>query len=106
MSDLFPEDEDRCADPIDHASRVETRLRENDVALARARSKPEQVQKPVIGPDGKPLRDPHGNAIMYWPITECIDCGDDILEGRLKLGRIRCVICQEKLEKRGKMHGA
>lgn len=30
----------------------------------------------------------------------CIDCGDDIPEGRLALGKIRCVHCQELLEKR------
>lgn len=93
MSMHFPEDDDRCTDPIDEASRTETRMRDNDVAKARAKSKPEQVQ--VLGKDG----------FMYWPITECVDCGDDIPDGRLELGRIRCVICQGKKETREKQHG-
>lgn len=35
----------------------------------------------------------------------CVDCGDDIPEERLKLGRVRCVYCQSALEKRNKLHG-
>lgn len=35
----------------------------------------------------------------------CIDCGDDIPEVRLAMGRIRCVYCQELLEKKNKMRG-
>lgn len=35
----------------------------------------------------------------------CLDCGDTIIPERLALGRIRCVICQERLEKKGKMFG-
>jgi RNA polymerase-binding transcription factor DksA len=92
MSETFP-DEDRCADPIDHASLVETRLRENDVAIARSKSAPEQEQ--VKGADG----------VLYWPITECIDCGDEIPEKRLQLAKVRCIYCQEKLEKSRRLHG-
>lgn len=35
----------------------------------------------------------------------CIDCGDDIPQIRLDMGRIRCVHCQETLEKKKKMRG-
>lgn len=32
--------------------------------------------------------------------THCIECDNDIPEGRLRLGRIRCVYCQTIKEKR------
>lgn len=35
----------------------------------------------------------------------CLDCGDTIPEVRLKMGKIRCVYCQEALEKKNKLHG-
>lgn len=36
----------------------------------------------------------------------CLDCGDTIIPLRLSLGRIRCVVCQERLEKKSKMFGS
>lgn len=30
----------------------------------------------------------------------CIDCDDDIPDGRLRLNKIRCIICQEIKERR------
>lgn len=90
MSQQFPGiDEDRCADPIDNACKTETLMRDNDVALARSRAAPEQVQ----------------DADGSWPITECKDCGDDIPAGRLALARVRCVICQGRLDARRKLYG-
>lgn len=94
MSEHFPEDDERCVDVIDQACKVEQRIRDNDVAIARARSAPEQVQR----------EDEKGT--LYWPVTECVDCGDDIPLPRLQLARIRCVVCQEKLEKRRMQHGS
>ncbi len=35
----------------------------------------------------------------------CIDCGDEIPQLRLNMGKIRCVYCQEALEKKNKLHG-
>lgn len=35
----------------------------------------------------------------------CIDCGDEIPQLRLNMGRIRCVHCQEALERKNKLHG-
>lgn len=32
--------------------------------------------------------------------THCVDCDIEIPEGRLKLGKVRCVDCQSHLEKR------
>lgn len=104
MSETFP-DEDRCADPIDHACQVETRMRENDVAVARALSKPEQEQLPILGEDGRPSLDEDGRPLMYWPVTECVDCDDDIPPARLALGKIRCVTCQSKKELKEKQYG-
>ena len=39
-----------------------------------------------------------------WPTTECVDCGEEIPEKRLEMARIRCVVCQEILEKRKKTY--
>lgn len=91
MSETFP-DEDRCSDLIDQASQTESRMRENDVALARAKAAPEQV----------PREDKHG--VLYWPVTECVDCGSDIPDGRLALAKVRCIVCQEAKEKKNKQH--
>jgi RNA polymerase-binding transcription factor DksA len=35
----------------------------------------------------------------------CIDCGEEIPQLRLSMGRIRCVYCQEALERKNKLHG-
>lgn len=71
-------------DVIDSACEQEQMTTAVLVALQRSKLKYEQA------------RDKHGN----WPITECVDCGDDIPEGRLEMGKIRCVHCQEAKEKR------
>ena len=91
-SEIFPEEE-RCADPIDEAGRTEARMRANDIAKAQFKARPEQVQ----------LKDEDNN--LYWPITACVDCGDDIPTPRLNLAKIRCLLCQEKRETRGRQHG-
>lgn len=101
MSETFPE-ENRCADLMDQASQTELRMRENDVALARAKSAPEQVQLQRLNEDGKPCSDENGKPLMYWPITECVDCESDIPAGRLALAKVRCIVCQGVREKRNK----
>lgn len=35
----------------------------------------------------------------------CVDCDDKIHEVRLTMGKVRCVHCQEFLEKKGKLKG-
>ena len=56
--------------------------RERDAAIARAMSRPES--------------DPNFDG------RHCVeeDCGDAIPEGRLALGKIRCITCQQAKEKR------
>lgn len=34
-----------------------------------------------------------------WPVTDCDECGNEIPEGRLLMGKIRCVYCQDRLER-------
>lgn len=74
---------DRSADPLDVANDVAQLLADTGLHNVRNKNRAEQVQ----------------NEDGTWPITECVDCGDDMPEGRLKLGRIRCISCQERLEK-------
>lgn len=69
--------------PSDMATQVEDIFTSAALAAQRAKAAPQQVPNP----DGT------------YPITECVDCDDEIVPDRLKLGRIRCVYCQEKLEK-------
>ena len=77
------------ADNLDQAAALTQHLTDSYVAQARSLSKPEQVQNP----DGT------------WPVTECIDCEAEIPAGRLALGRIRCVHCQEDNERRARRRG-
>lgn len=84
---MIEEDEGfKSADKMDSATRVERMETEGNVRRARGLSKPEQVQNE----DGS------------WPITECVTCEDDIPAARLELGKIRCVICQGKIENAAK----
>jgi RNA polymerase-binding transcription factor DksA len=72
----------READDLDAASELTQQLNDAYVTNARAKARPEQVQ----------------NADGTWPKTEC-DCGDPIPEGRLAMGKIRCLECQKDFEK-------
>ena len=77
-------DLERAPDVLDRASALTARLNEAYVEEARHRARPEQKQNP----DGS------------WPQTECEDCANDIEPGRLALGKIRCLGCQEARESR------
>ena len=35
----------------------------------------------------------------------CLDCTEEVHEARLTLGKIRCIVCQTKLEHRLKIYG-
>lgn len=96
MSEIFPEDNDRCTDPVDEGCKTETRMREASVAVIRHRAKPEQEPTVIEGEEGE--------AILVWSITECVDCDDDIPAARLALGKIRCVACQDSKEKKEKQY--
>ena len=73
-----------CADILDQASNVTLASTANQIAHLSFLAAPEQVQ----------------NEDGTWPETECLDCGCDIEEGRLNLGKVRCLRCQETLEKK------
>lgn len=73
-------------DVLDRASDLTQELTDSAIAEQRRKARPEQVQ----------------NADGSWPVTECVDCDAEIPPGRLALGRIRCVYCQEAVERRGR----
>ena len=77
-------DLERAPDVLDRASALTARLNEAYVEEARHRARPEQKQ----------------NLDGSWPQTECEDCANDIEPGRLALGKIRCLGCQEARESR------
>jgi phage/conjugal plasmid C-4 type zinc finger TraR family protein len=70
-------------DVLDRASNLTQETTDNAIAEQRRKAAPQQVQNP----DGS------------WPVTECLDCDLAIPEGRLKMGRIRCVECQSAVER-------
>lgn len=76
----------RSADFVDMASDLELAFNAKAVYNVQQRIKPEHH------PDfnGK----------------DCLDCEDPLTVGRLEMGRIRCVGCQEFLEKKGKLYGS
>jgi RNA polymerase-binding transcription factor DksA len=76
--------EEHLSDPLDVAARAELTATLAAREDHRRRCKPEQVQ----------------NEDGTWPTEDCVDCGEPIGEARLALGRVRCIDCQTKLEKR------
>lgn len=69
---------------IEQAEAVADAAREAALSNVRKALRPEQVQ----------------NADGTWPQPECVDCGEDIPLGRLSLGKIRCIFCQNVKEGR------
>lgn len=72
--------QERHADVIDEANVLAAALTEGAIATARRANAPE------THPD--------------FDGENCVDCGDPIPPGRLKLRKVRCVECQSALEKR------
>lgn len=81
-------------DMLDAASEQEMLRTSAAVAEQRAKSAPEQTPIQTV--------DEQGNPVTVWPHMYCVDCGDDIPEGRLRLGKIRCVTCQGELENKAR----
>lgn len=77
---------ERFSDHLDQAQAINEQHQEASLALARAKLAPEQVQ----------------NEDGTWPYTHCAECGDEIPQARLDMGKIRCVACQGLLERRSK----
>ena len=73
-----------CADVLDAAANLTLASTTNQIAHLSYLAAPEQVQ----------------NKDGTWPVTECVDCGDEIEVGRLELSKVRCLRCQETLEKK------
>lgn len=71
------------ADDLDRAADLATQRVESAVSDLRRLAQLEQVCV-----DG------------VWPHPDCADCGVDIPEARLTMGKVRCVRCQERLERR------
>lgn len=70
------------ADDLDRAAELTQQLAEAAINEAQRAAAPQQVQRA----DGS------------WPNAEC-ECGEEIPLERLRLGRIRCVECQGRLER-------
>lgn len=70
------------SDNLDEAAELQQKL--NDSATAKVRNK----LAPEIHPD--------------FDGKHCVDCADDMPKLRLKMRRVRCVICQTVKEKRDK----
>ncbi len=73
---------ERSADLIDEANALAASLTEGAIAAARRANIPESH------PD--------------FDGETCVSCGDDIPEVRLKMGKMRCVRCQQEIEIRKK----
>lgn len=72
-------------DILDVASELSQHYIDDAVAAASRKARPEQVQ----------------NADGSWPHPDCVECDNEIPEGRLlATGKIRCVFCQAKIEAR------
>lgn len=76
--------QERHSDPLDEAAALSASM--TDAAIAQAR----RANEPESHPD--------------FDGESCVDCGDTIPDGRLALGKVRCVNCQSKLELRRKQH--
>lgn len=77
---------------FEHAAQLEEQVRERGIKRAQLAVLPE-----------KDLRYANGDLIYpEFDGTACIACGDDIPEGRLALGKVRCVICQTIKERKAR----
>lgn len=87
---------ERHADPLDAAT--DNALMENQSHLESARKAAEPEFVVVRGERIKQEEQPDGT----FPHTQCVeaDCGEDLPRLRMEMGRIRCVDCQTKREKR------
>jgi hypothetical protein len=86
-------------DELDRAAGLTMRLHAEAEQAVRARAAPEKF------PDGKggfitqgPRPGANPEDPFSYKIRDCVSCGDELVIGRLKLGRIRCVDCQERKE--------
>lgn len=76
---------EKSADEMDMASELEIMFNEGAIAAVCCRLQPE-----------------HDEA---FDGANCVECEDPLPELRLRIGRIRCVACQTRVEQRGKFFG-
>lgn len=76
---------EKYTEQVDQANQIAEEFTAAHVQRIQARNKPEQVR----------------NEDGTWPHEECVDCDEPIPEGRLSLGKVRCISCQEHKEKHG-----
>lgn len=74
----------RTADENERASLIEEQFTDAALEAARAKARPESH------PD--------------FDGAHCVECADAIPSARLALGRVRCVTCQERLEREGRIY--
>ena len=77
------EEQERLIDVLDIGTRAAEHMVSDATALSSRLAAPEQE----FDENGRPT------------VTECVDCGTD-LDERALIGKIRCIRCQEALEKR------
>jgi len=75
---------ERHSDPVDEANALVEASTAERIVAARLANAPE------FHPD--------------FDGETCVDCGADIPEQRLALGKVRCVHCQERKENRERLH--
>ena len=73
------------ADSLDEAAALTQILSDAQVAAVRALVRPEQLQ----------------NADGTWPHEDCVRCGGDLGQ-RMLMGKVRCIVCQQRLETQAK----
>lgn len=78
-------DNEKYIDPIDVASKNEAIMLETQIRDQRALAKPQQLPRQ----DGT------------YEITDCVECGDPIGEGRLKVAikNLYCIYCASAQER-------
>lgn len=77
------EEAERFADPIDAGSKTAEEFTADRIEVARR----------LAGPESHP----------DFEAPYCLDCGTEIPEQRLALGKIRCVHCQQLKENQSRM---
>lgn len=76
------------SDEIDRANFIADMANQEAVEHYRYLARPEQQ------------KDAEGN----WETSECVDCGKDIEDGRLAMGKVRCFDCQTIKEKKERLY--
>lgn len=79
------QDSEIYADELDRAAAIQDKLNEQALEQAKANNKPESH------PD--------------FDGETCVECGDDMPQVRLQLGKIRCISCQQIRETKLKTIG-